>query len=249
MLSYITVPNTHIKLAYRQTTHENAKARVLFLSGFRSDMEGTKAQWLDKVCQEHQIDFVRFDYSGHGQSDQDFTDCTLNDWVRDAKTILDTLFDKPVILVGSSMGGWIALLLARDYPEKVAGLVGIAAAPDFTRRLEIETTPFKKEQLAAQGFYTMPCDYGDEFYTITKALVDSGDDNLIFAHPLSLKCPVRLLQGGQDADVPAETVMHLLEHMECKDARATILKNSDHRFSGLEERQVIFSAISEIIGR
>lgn len=246
--SYLTVPDTNINLAYHQIRHKNPKAHVLFLGGFRSNMQGSKALYLAQQCQQDNIDFVRFDYTGHGESDRAFESCTLSDWVRDAKAVLETLFDgKPVILVGSSMGGWISLLLARDCPQHIAGLVGVAAAPDFTQQIKAELTPVQHEEILSKGAFTVPCDYSAEPYTITSAFLNSGQDNLVLDRPLHLECPVRLLQGGRDTDVPVETVVKLVRHMECRDMQAHIIKGADHRFSRLSELKTIYKTLKDII--
>nr|WP_285671814.1 alpha/beta hydrolase [Limibaculum sp. NKW23] len=209
---------------------------VVFLGGFRSDMEGTKALWLEDWARARGRAFLRFDYSGHGQSAGDFLDGCIGDWAEDAEAALTHLTDGPQVLVGSSMGGWIALLLARRMPERVAALVGIAAAPDFTE--DSMWAGFDAEQraaLARDGQVALPSDYSDEPYVITRRLIEDGRENLVLRTPLALPFPLRLLQGTADTDVLPEVATRLLGHVDCADARLTLVKGSDHRFSGPRE--------------
>jgi pimeloyl-ACP methyl ester carboxylesterase len=175
---------------------------VVFLGGFRSDMGGTKALALEDWARARGRAFVRFDYSGHGESSGDFLDGCIGDWAADARAVLEALTEGPQVLVGSSMGGWIALLLARAQPERIAALVGIAAAPDFTE--DSMWAGFDATQRAALervGYVDLPSDYSDEPYRITRHLIEEGRTSLVLRSPLDLPFPVRLLQGTDDTDV------------------------------------------------
>ena len=205
---------------------------VVFLGGFRSDMEGTKALYLEAWARAGGRAFVRFDYSGHGQSSGDFLEGCIGDWAADARAVIEALTEGPQVLVGSSMGGWIALLLARAMPERVAALVGIAAAPDFTEDSMWQGfDAAQRAALEAQGFVDLPSDYSDDPYRITKRLIVEGRDNLVLRAPLALPFPVRLLQGSADTDVPPEVALRLLAHAESPDMRLVLVKGADHRFS------------------
>jgi len=212
---------------------------VVFLGGFRSDMTGTKATWLEEWAAGRGRAFLRFDYRGHGASSGDFLDGCIGDWADDAAEAVARLTDGPQILVGSSMGGWIALLLARRMPERVAGLIGIAAAPDFTETMWAEMTPAERERLLRTGRAEQPSDYSPEPYVITRRLIDDGRRHCLLNAPLPLPFPVRLLQGMADTDVPPAVALRLLDHVDCADARLTLVKGADHRFSGPRELALI----------
>ena len=200
MTTFITTPQGR-HIAYHQTPGKGPG--VVLLGGFRSDMSGTKAQALQSWAEAAGRSFLRFDYSGHGQSHGAFVDGAITDWREDAAAVLDVLTEGPQILVGSSMGGWIALLLARDLGHRVAGFIGIAAAPDFTERMwEAEFTLAERTTLLEEGVFFRPSDYSDDPYPITLRLIEDGRQNLVMNGPLHLPMPVRLLQGSADIDVP-----------------------------------------------
>lgn len=192
----ITTPQGR-RLAVRREPGQGP--HVVFLGGFRSDMTGTKAAWLSDWARETGRAFLRFDYSGHGESEGEFAAHAISDWREDAEAILD-LAPGPVILVGSSMGGWLSLLLARAAPERVAGLVTIAAAPDFTEDGLWSNAPdFLRERLVRDGHIEVPSDYGAP-YRITHRLIEDGRDNLVLRSPLHLPMPTRMLQGTADRE-------------------------------------------------
>ena len=220
---------------------------VVFLGGFRSDMQGTKALWLDAWAQARGQAFLRFDYSGHGESEGAFEDGCITHWAEDARAVIAALTDGPVVLVGSSMGGWISLLLARA-GLPVAGLVGIAAAPDFTRQgFEAGFTDAQRAEMAATGRVALPSDYGAP-YVITKRLIEDGARHLVLDAPLPLPMPVRLLQGTADTDVPVDWALRLLAHAQGEDIRLTLVKGADHRFSTPDCLSLIGQAVTEVIG-
>ncbi|MEL6217182.1 MAG: alpha/beta hydrolase [Pseudomonadota bacterium] len=220
---------------------------VVFLGGFRSDMTGTKAQYLEDWARARGRAFVRFDYSGHGQSDGRFEDGCIGDWARDAEAVLDVLAPGRQVLVGSSMGGWIALLLARRRPERVAALVAIAAAPDFTEdSMWAAFDAAQRERLEQDGQVALPSEYSDEPYVITRRLIEDGRQNLVLRDPLALPFPVRLLQGTADADVDVSVALRLIEHIESADARLTLVKDADHRFSGPRELALLTDTLDAL---
>ncbi|NNU80996.1 alpha/beta hydrolase [Halovulum dunhuangense] len=220
---------------------------IVFLGGFRSDMTGTKAVWLEDWARRAGRDFLRFDYTGHGQSSGRFEDGCIGDWILDATRIIEALTEGPQILVGSSMGGWIALSIARDRPEKVAGLVGIAAAPDFTEdSMWAGMDDATRARLMSEGRIEVPTEYAPEPYVITRRLIEDGRDRLVLRSPLRLDCPVRLLHGTADADVAMSVPLRLMEHADCDDLRLTFLKGSDHRLSKPHELEAIRTAIDEV---
>ncbi|TVQ53028.1 MAG: alpha/beta fold hydrolase [Rhodobacteraceae bacterium] len=220
---------------------------VMFLGGFASDMTGTKATRLEAWAKARGRAFLRFDYTGHGASSGRFEDGTIGRWAADAEAAFDALTEGPTILVGSSMGGWIALLLAMRRPERVAGFVGIAAAPDFTEDAMWATmTEAQRAALAAEGRIETPSAYADAPYVITRALIEDGRERLVLRAPLRLDCPVRLLQGSADADVPPSVALRLFEHLDAPDVRLELVKGADHRFSGPRELAIIEAAIESL---
>ncbi|MEJ6401336.1 alpha/beta hydrolase [Yoonia sp. 2307UL14-13] len=233
------------RLAYHLT--DGTGPAVVFLGGFKSDMQGTKAVFLEKWASDSGRAFLRFDYSGHGESGEEFTDGCIGDWFEDACAAIGLLAGK-VVLVGSSMGGWISLLIARELPERVAGLVTIAAAPDFTE--DGMWNSFTDEQMAElmAGQVALPSDYGAP-YIITKRLIEEGRERLVLRDPLPLPFPVRFLQGTADADVDMSVALRLLDHAEGPDMRLTLVDGADHRFSDDECLDLIRVSVEDVLGR
>jgi pimeloyl-ACP methyl ester carboxylesterase len=220
---------------------------VVFLGGFRSDMTGTKALHLEGWALSAGRAYLRFDYTGHGASSGAFLDGTIGGWARDAADAVAALTEGPQVLVGSSMGGWIALLLARAAPRRVAGLVGIAAAPDFTE--DAMWAAFDADQrarLMAEGRIELPSDYSDEPYVVTRRLIEDGRANLVLRDPLRLPMPVRMLHGTADADVALDVPLRLLAHAEAPDLRLTLVKGADHRFSTPECLALIERSVEDV---
>ena len=235
------------KLAYHKTDGQGPG--VVFLGGLKSDMEGTKAIFLEDWARRHGRAFLRFDYSGHGQSSEAFTDGCIGDWHEDTLAVIEALTEGPQIVVGSSMGGWQALLLARALPETLAGLVTVAAAPDFTEDgYWAEFTDAQKAELERVGHVALPSDY-DEPYIITKRMIEDGRTRLVLRDPLTLNFPVRFLQGTADTAVSVATAVRLLEHADGPDMRLTLVKGADHRFSDAACLQMIEAAVDEVSAR
>lgn len=233
------------RLAYCRT--EGDGPGIVFCGGFVSDMEGTKALDLEARAKAAGRAFLRFDYSGHGRSSGAFTDGCIGEWAEDACDVIEALTEGPQILVGSSMGGWISLLVAKRMPERVAGFVGIAAAPDFTE--DSMWDGFDEDQratLAAQGRIVLPSDYSDDGYVITEKLIHDGRAQLVLRDPLRLTFPVRLLHGTADMDVDQSVPLRILEHATCADMRLLLVKGVDHRFSGATELDLIWDAVGEV---
>jgi pimeloyl-ACP methyl ester carboxylesterase len=204
----------------------------VFLGGFMSDMTGTKAQALDRFCAARGQAYLRFDYFGHGASSGAFKDATVGRWRTDALAALDRLTEGPQVLVGSSLGGWIMLLAALARPDRVHALVGIAAAPDATEDLMwAELDAEKRQTLLRDGFLRLPSDYSPEGYVYTRALIEEGRCHLVMRAPIPIACPVRLLHGMRDSDVPWQTSLALAEKLESPDVAVTLIKDGDHRLS------------------
>lgn len=223
---------------------------VVFLGGFKSDKEGTKALALEAWAKTAGRAFLRLDYSGHGQSSGEFLDGAIGDWFEDARAALLALTEGPQVLVGSSMGGWIALLMAREMPEKVAGLVTIAAAPDFTEDgMWGAFSEDQRRELMETGRVALPSDYSDEPYIITKRLIEEGRGRLVLRRPLDLPFPVRMLQGTEDADVPLAVAVRLVEHVTGPDIRLVVVKGADHRFSTPDCLKLIELSVMKVLAR
>ena len=233
------------KIAYHKASKGKGGAPgVVFLGGFMSDMEGSKALALEAMCRRQNRAFVRFDYSGHGQSSGKFEDGTIGLWLRDALAVIDTLTEGPQILVGSSMGGWISLLLAKARRARVAAFVGVAAAPDFTVRMwNDEFSDSQRSDVLRDGFIKIPTDYGDEPYTITKALIDDGWQNRVAHGPIHLDIPVRLIQGLEDADVAWQTALSIADKITGNDVELTLVPGGDHRLSNNKDLERLEDAV------
>lgn len=223
---------------------------VVFLGGFRSDMEGSKALALEAWSRAGNRAFVRFDYSGHGASSGDFRDGTIGAWLEDARAVIEALTDGPQVLVGSSMGGWIALLLARAMPGRLSGLVTVAAAPDFTEDSMWQGfTTEQRAELLEKGALALPSAYSDAPYIITRRLIDEARQHLVLRAPLDLPFPVRFLQGSADEDVPVAVALRLFDHATGDDLRLTLVKGADHRFSTPACLRLIEAALAEVLVR
>lgn len=224
---------------------------LIFLPGFRSDMEGTKALYLDTQCRMRGQAYIRFDYSGHGRSAGRFEDGTIGAWTQDALDIIDHIAPGPVLLAGSSMGGWIALNCALRRTERVRGVVGIAAAPDFTRQIRLSLTQAQQEMLDSQGYIEEETEYDDRPYYFSRALLTEGDEYCLLTGALDLDRPVRLVQGMQDADVPWQTAHHIRKALEeCAhmagrkaDIDIFLVEEGDHRLSRPEDLALIDAQI------
>lgn len=228
---------------------DGAAPTVVFMGGFMSDMAGTKAMTLEDHCREMGRAYVRFDYRGHGESEGAFIDGTIGGWQSDARDIIDHVTEGPLVLIGSSMGGWIALLAALARPDRVAGLIGLAAAPDFTEDLLWDGVPdAAKREIMETGVYHQPSEYGAP-YPITRNLIEEGRDHLLLRDQIGLSCPVRLIQGLLDDDVPYSTAMRLMDRLDSPDVAATLVKRGDHRLSEPGDLDRLTTTLEELCRR
>jgi pimeloyl-ACP methyl ester carboxylesterase len=222
---------------------------IVFLPGFRSDMNGDKAAALAAFCARRGHGMLRFDYSGHGASGGRFEDGTIGRWAEDALLAIDRLTDGPLILVGSSMGGWIALLAALTRPDRVAALLGIAAAPDFTEALMWEAMTFEERAtLMRDGVLHVPSQYSDP-YPITRALIEDGRTRLLLKDPIAIDCPVRLLHGQRDPDVPWEMALRIAEQVTGDDVQVLLVKGGDHRLSRPQDLELLCRTLVALLGK
>jgi len=238
-------------LAVRART--GAAPGLFWLSGYKSDMKGTKAEALARWAEAKGRACVRFDYSGHGESGGIFTDGTIGRWLADSLAVFDACCRGPQVLVGSSMGGWLALLLARalrrrkqNGPAFLAGMVLVAPAVDFTEELMWKRfTPEIKRELEEKGVWTRPSAYSPEPYVVTRRLIEEGRDHLLLGGMIETGCPVRILQGVEDPDVPWRHAVELVSRLASDDVILTLVKDGDHRLSRPEDIERLIGAIAE----
>ena len=221
---------------------------VMFLGGLMSDMSGTKAIALESRCRAAGRAFVRFDYLGHGESSGRFIEGTIGRWHADTLAVLDEIARGPQILVGSSMGGWQMLLAARARPERIVGLIGVAAAPDFTEDLMWDQfDDAAKARIRADGILYLPSEYEDTPYPISFALIEDGRDHLLLRSPLELNCPLHLIHGMADRDVPWQTALRISETVASEDVNMTLVKAGGHRLSAAADLEHLISAVDSMV--
>ena len=234
------------EIAYR---HYKGKSKIgfLFFSGFNSDMSGNKAIKIYNWCKNNKFQCTLFDYSGHGKSSEKFIDSSIQEWIEDSNEILNNVTSGPQILIGSSMGGWISLKVAMKNSNKIKGIITIAAAPDFTKRLwENDLGHKKKEEIIKNGFTLIASDYDKKGYIITKKNIEAGNKNLILSSKiLEVECPLRLIHGDKDEAVNWEESLKILNKCKSVDAELIIIKNGDHRLSSKNQlSKIIITAQS-----
>jgi pimeloyl-ACP methyl ester carboxylesterase len=221
---------------------------VVFLPGFKSDMAGSKATHLRDLCAARGQAMLRLDYSGHGESGGAFEAGSIGTWAADALAVIDALAPGPLLLVGSSMGGWIGLLLGRAMGDRLVGLVGIAAAPDFTESLIwAGLTTAQRTAVTGQGHIDIPSDYGAP-YRITRHLIEDGRRHLLLDAPIPIACPVHLLQGQRDDDVPWHTALIIAEKLVSTAVQVTLLKDGDHRLSRPSDLALLGRTVASLLG-
>jgi len=227
---------------------------LFWLGGFNSDMRGTKALALDAWAAEHGRACIRFDYSGHGESGGAFIDGTIGRWLEEGLAVFEQFCRGPQVVIGSSMGGWMALLLARALAARdakraaLAGLVLIAPAPDFTEQLMWNAFSDEvREEIRTKGVWMRPSEYGDGApYPITRALIEEGRNHLLLGSAIEVGCPVRILQGAQDPDVPWQHAFALAHRLPAEDVVLTMIQDGDHRLSRPQDITRIMAAVAEI---
>jgi pimeloyl-ACP methyl ester carboxylesterase len=238
-------------IAYNQLTGKNniSGPTVVFMGGFKSDMTGSKATFLESTCTELGLGFVRFDYSGHGASEGKFEDGTIGQWAADALKVVDELTSGELIIIGSSMGAWLMLLTALKRTNRIKALIGIASAPDFTEDLIwAKLTPRQQAEILEKGQITIPNCYDDkQGYPITKQLIEEARAHLLLRSKIALTCPVRLLHGMIDADVPFGTSYKLAELLETTNIEVHLIKNGDHRLSNPSDLELLKKTLIAII--
>ena len=243
---YLKRPDGNV-VAY--ATCDGRAPTIVFLGGFRSDMTGTKALALESWARASGHAYLRFDYLGHGQSSGRFEDGTIGRWLDDSLAAIDALTSGKLVLVGSSMGGWLSLLAARARPERLAGLVLIAAAPDFTERMLLAgLSAEERARLERDGRLERPSQYSPEPSVFTWKLIEEGRNHLLLDKPLALPCPVRLLHGQSDPDVAWEYSLHIARHLEAPEVITTFIKGGDHRLSTPADIARLIATVEELAG-
>ena len=225
---------------------------LFWLGGFKSDMQGTKALALDAWAEQRNRACIRFDYSGHGKSGGDFVDGTIGRWLEESTAVFEQFCAGPQVVIGSSMGGWMALLLAREIARRqagrasLAGLVLIAPAPDFTEELMWKGfSPQVRQEIETRGVWLRPSEYGDP-YPITRNLIEEGRSHLLLGRAIEVGCPVRILQGAKDPDVPWRHALALAHRLPADDVVLTMIQDGDHRLSRPQDIARIIAAVAEI---
>ena len=242
--SYL-IKSDGVKISYNKLS--GTEPGIIFFGGFASDMEGTKALALQDYAEERGQAFLRFDYRGHGKSSGPFTDGNIGKWLSDCLAVLDKLTHGCQILVGSSMGGWLTLLTAKERPGRVGGIVGIASAPDFTEDLmwsqfDDET----RKKLIENGQCSLASDYDESPYTITLDLIEDGKKHLVLRERLDIKVPFHLIHGMADEEVPYQLSLKLAEHVDSEKVQVNIIKNGDHRLSREQDLVEILKAVDDL---
>lgn len=219
---------------------------VMFLGGFKSDMSGTKAVFLEAQCRARGQSFVRFDYTGHGVSDGKFEEGTIGAWRDDARDVFEKITQEDVVLVGSSMGGWISLLFLREGLSRIKGVIGIAAAPDFTLGIENLMTDSQKKIMQEKGRLEVPSEYSDQPYIFTKALLDDGRENCVLQESREIAVPLILLQGKMDSDVPWQKALRIADTFQGKDTEVIFIEDGDHRLARDQDLELLDRMVCKI---
>lgn len=245
----VDVGGTPIAVRHRPGTAPG----LMWLSGYRSDMKGTKAAALDAWAAETGRQFTRHDYSGHGESGGAFTDGTISLWLAQSLAVMRHFTTGPQILVGSSMGGWIALRMVQELRragegDRVAGLLLVAPAPDFTTDLvEPQLTAAQRRDLAEKGWFGEPSEYSDDPYVYTRALLEDGANNRVLSGIIDTHCPVHILQGLQDVDVPYAHALKLVDHLPADDVTLSLIRDGDHRLSRPQDIAMLIRAAEGLV--
>ncbi len=244
-----------IAIRYRPPTRNMRGPALVWLSGYRSDMTGSKAVAVDEFAARQGLACIRFDYSGHGQSGGAFTDGTISRWLGETLAVIDHIAPEEIVVIGSSMGGWIALRLAQELRKRktgpeLNGMVLIAPAPDFTAELiEPSLTDAQQQSLAARGYFEEPSEYSPEPNVFTRTLIEDGRANRVLTGIIETGCPVHILQGMRDPDVPHTHALRLLDHLPADDTVLTLIRDGDHRLSRPQDLERMLAAITELSGQ
>lgn len=245
--NYLEASPNH-KLAYRYSPPSANYPTIVYLCGFRSDMQGEKVIYLEDLCTEEGLGYLAFDYSGHGESSGAFEEGTISQWLADSLSLIDKITQGPLILVGSSMGGWLAHLIALERHERIVGLLGIASAPDFTENLMWQKfSPDQKTEITTKGWTIIPTEFNDQGWVITRNLIEDGRKHLLLGKNIHLNIPIRYVHGLKDESVPVSYSQKLLELVTSPDISLTLVKSGDHRLSQPENKRLLWLLLQELI--
>lgn len=235
-------------IAYNRIEGKANKPTVVFLGGFMSDRNGTKALKLEEFCKDKGLNYIRFDYFGHGDSSGIFEEGTISIWKQNVLDVINQLTTGKLILVGSSMGGWLMFLAALEVPDRIYALIGIASAPDFTKGLIWDKLPKDAQQKIMQGeTYSLTSDYGDDPYPISQALIEDGHNHLILNSTIDLNVPVRLIHGLKDVDVPSDLSVELSEKLSSDNVAVTLMPHADHRMSEPPQLALLCETLEDLV--
>ena len=243
----VTINGVKISYLYRPRLKKGPKISIIFLSGYKSDMLGTKATFLDTLSKKIGYEYLRFDYSGHGSSEGKIEKQLLSDWVNEAYLLIKKKLKYPVIIVGSSLGGWIAFILLKKFKKNILGVIGIGAAPDFTNDIIKNLSSIQKKRYIDKGYISIKSDYGEKPYKFTKKFIEDSKKNFVLLKNLEINTKITLLYGLQDSAVKLETQIKLLKLLKTKNAKLTILNSSDHRMSSSLDLNLLEQTIKNMI--
>ena len=243
----VTINGVKISYLYRPRLKKGPKVSVIFLPGYKSDMLGTKAIFLNTLSKKIGYEYLRFDYSGHGSSEGKIEKQLLSDWVNESYSLIKKKLNHPLIIVGSSLGGWIAFILLKKFKKNILGVIGIGAAPDFTNNIIKNLSSIQKKRYMNKGYISIKSDYGEKPYKFTRKFIEDSKKNFVLLKNLEINTKITLLYGLQDSAVQLETQISLLKLLKTKSAKLTILNSSDHRMSSSLDLNLLEQTIKNMI--
>ena len=243
----VTINGLKISYQYRPRLKKGPKVAIIFLSGYKSDMLGTKATFLDTLSKKIGFEYIRFDYSGHGSSEGKIEKQLLSDWVNESYLLIKKKLNYPVIIVGSSLGGWIAFILLKKFKKNILGVIGIGAAPDFTNDIIKNLSLIQKKKYMDKGYISIKSDYGEKPYSFTKKFIEDSKKYFLLLKNLEISSKITLLYGLQDSAVKLETQIKLLKLLKTTNAKLIILNSSDHRMSSILDLNLLEQTIKDMI--
>ena len=243
----IKINNFNINYIFRERKNAGPKISVVFLSGYKSDMKGTKARFIDKLSNDYGFEYLRFNYSGHGNSEGNIEEQTISSWLKESLFLIKKNMNFPLILIGSSMGGWISLLIAIKFKNKIKGIIGIAAAPDFTKKLIHKISAKEKKIYLKNKFINISSEYAESTYTFTKHFIDDAKKNYILKNQTYLPSSLSLLYGTADNAVTLNDQLKILNYFKFKETKLIISKESDHRMSSKKDLVLLQRELEQMI--
>ena len=243
----VTINGTKISYLYRPRLKKGPKISVIFLPGYRSDMLGTKAIFLNTLSKRIGYEYLRFDYSGHGSSEGNIDKQLLSDWVNETYLLIKKKLKYPIIIVGSSLGGWIAFIMLQKFKQNILGVIGIGAAPDFTNDIVSSLSSIQKKRYKDKGYIAVKSDYGEKPYKFTKKFIEDSKKNFVLLKNFKINTKITLLYGLHDSSVKLKTQIKLLKLLKIKNAKLIVLNSSDHRMSSSFDLNLLEQTIKNMI--